>query len=165
MKLRIEKALSIAIICLFLSLGASFVSAEASFDEITLDPTEPEVLSTFTITAKITSGETIQEVKAIIQECKEGFCYSGEEVTLTKVSDGEYEGTATLTHEDADELKYHVEAKINDVWEESSSLEIDLSTASGNNNDDSKNTPGFEIVVFIAALFVSLILIRKKRLQ
>lgn len=151
----------------FLSLVTSvnlIVGAETTFDEITLDPINPSALSTFTIAAKITSDESIQEVKAVIEECKEGFCYTGEEIILTETSDGEYKGTATLSHDDAIELKYHVKAEIDGSWIESSTTQIDLSTGggNGNDNDNSKNTPGFELMVFIGALLVCMILLRKR---
>jgi hypothetical protein len=150
----------------FLSLIISanlIVGAETTFDEITLDPTNPSALSTFTINAKITSDEIIQEVKAVIEECKEGFCYTGEEIIFTETSDGEYEGTATLSHDDAIELKYYVKAKIDGSWIESSTTQIDLSTGGGNVNGNSKNTPGFELIFSLMAIIIGFVLFRRKR--
>jgi len=76
-----------------------------------------------------------------------------------------YRTDVTLKHSDATYITIKVLAKINDVWQVSSEKKVNLSVTPDGNNGDDNGTPGFELVVFVAAIGVSLILIGRKRVK
>jgi hypothetical protein len=71
----------------------------------------------------------------------------------------------TLKHSDATYITIKVVAKINGAWQESSQKKVNLSVTPDGNNGDDNGTPGFELVVFVIAIGISLILIRRKRVK
>jgi len=165
---KISKQIMILLSFMMLISITNLVYAEPTIENIKVDPAEPEPLSTVDIKCDVTADEEIQGVKAIFEECKQGFCYTGEEKILTNDSGNSYSGSYTLTHDDATTLKYHVEVKTDDVWTKSETTQIDLKTSSNDNNnngDNSNNTPGFTIIFFIAALFIVLAIFSKKRFR
>jgi len=149
-------------------LGATAVTAadtaETPFGTITVTPSAPAALSTVTISVPI-SGDVPSEVRVTVEECNgnTGVCYPDKQnVTMSLVSSSIYRTDVTLKHSDATYLTINVVAKINGVWQESSEKKVNLSAANGNNGDDN-GIPGFEAVVFVIAISVSLILISRKR--
>ena len=134
---------------------------------ITVTPSAPVALSTVTISVPI-SGEAPSEVRVIVEECNgnTGICYPDvQNVSMPLASSSIYRTDVTLKHSDATYLTVKVLAKINDVWQESSEKKVNLSVTPDGNNGDDNGTPGFELVVFVAAIGVSLLLIGRKRVK
>ncbi len=134
---------------------------------ITVSPSAPAALSTVTISVPI-SGEEPSEVYVNVEECngKTGICYPDiQNVSMPLTSSSIYRTDVTLKHTDATYITITVAAKINDAWQESSQKKVNLSVTPNGNNGGDKGTPGFEMVVFVAAIGVSLILINRKRVQ
>jgi len=114
------------------------------------------------------SGEEPSEVYVNVEECngKTGICYPDiQNVSMPLTSSSIYRTDVTLKHTDATYITITVAAKINDAWQESSQKKVNLSVTPNGNNGGDKGTPGFEMVVFVAAIGVSLILINRKRVQ
>lgn len=149
-------------------LGATTVIAaniaESPFGTITVTPSAPAALSTITISVPI-SGDIPSEVRVTVEECNgnTGICYPDKQnVTMPLVSSSIYRTDVTLKHADATYITINIVANINGVWLQSAQKKVDLSASNGNNGKD-KGIPGFEAVVFVVAIGVSLIVISRKR--
>ena len=152
--------------------GAATCSAGttgASFGNINVSPSSPAALSTITISIDI-SDETPSEVRVTVEECNghTGVCYPDlQNVSMSLVSAGNYETDITLKHADATYITCQVVAKISGTWESSTKKNVTLSentNGNTNGNDDNK-TPGFEVILFVIAVGVSLIVIGRKRVK
>jgi len=166
---KIRYILLTTIIVSLIVVNASMCFAAPTIDQITLDPDIPKPMSTVTFTVTISDHETVDSVYLIIEECKSGFCYIDPDSnkTMDKKTDGEYQLEVTLGHDDANEIKYHVEVKSNGDWSSTSITEIDLDTSSSSNdnsNNGSGSTPGFELIFSLMAIIIGVILFRRKRL-
>ena len=159
---------------LFLIAASNLAIAVEPIVEYTINPTEPEKLSTITITATITTDINISEVRLIVQECSPQICYSpGFNVSMTQTTSIEYQGQVTLTHDDSTYIKYYVEILAENIWYNNYTINQltltipstgdtgDNGTNNGDNNDN--DTPGFELLTFIIAIAIITLLIRKKR--
>ncbi len=161
--------------------------AEPVVDSITFDPEMPKGQGSFTATVQITSEEAIEEVYfEVLGECNrtEGICYQGttQNISLSQVEDtSTYQGTITLTHEKASYIEYQITVSAGGSWTSSEKTEIDLDTTPKDTNGDNGNggtngdngnggtngdeTPGFESIVLIGALIISLVALRKRRFR
>jgi hypothetical protein len=173
-----KKTIVIGIVFSIAVLASSISSAELIaiedpvVSEITFYPLEPYALSTINFTAAITSEQTVENVRIIVQECYEGLCYSdmiNESMTTT---DGTtYHGTVTLTKNDATYIKYHVEYVLNGIFNTSQTTRLNLSESpnpddNGNNGGgDHQKTPGFELLSFLVVIGLGALILRKKRLR
>jgi hypothetical protein len=165
-----RKVIIASIVILGLCLMNTNVLADPTVDSVTTDPPNPKQQSTITVTAKVT-GDDVQSVVLWIGECSsaDGICFIWEDYEMSLNPDGEWEKTATLkdTSGRADYISYKFDIDDGgtiynldtiDDWE------IDLTIESGNGGDDDDNgSPGFEILTFIVAIGVALILIKRKR--
>jgi hypothetical protein len=152
-------------------LGATFVSAATAgltFGEITLSPTAPTALSTVTL-SMILSGDAPSEVRVTVEECngRTGICYPDiQNVSMSLFSAGNYKTNVTLKHADATYITCQVVAKTSGTWTSSPKKNVNLSeNTNGNDGNDDKKTPGFEVVLFIIAIGVSLIVLARKRFK
>jgi hypothetical protein len=152
-------------------LGATFVSAATAgptFGEITLSPTAPTALSTVTLSV-ILSGDAPSEVRVTVEECngRTGICYPDiQNVSMSLFSAGNYKTNVTLKHADATYITCQVVAKTSGTWTSSPKKNVNLSEdTNGNDGNDDKKTPGFEVVLFIIAIGVSLIVLARKRFK
>ena len=152
-------------------LGATFVSAATAgptFGEITLSPTAPTALSTVTLSVTL-SGDTPSEVRVTVEECngRTGICYPDiQNVSMSLFSAGNYKTNVTLKHADATYITCHAVAKTSGTWTSSPEKKINLSeNTNGNDGNDDKKTPGFEVVLFLIAIGVSLIVLARKRVK
>jgi hypothetical protein len=151
-------------------LGATAVIATGTglpIGTITVSPSAPAALSTVTISVPI-SGEAPSEVRVSVEECNgnTGVCYPDiQNVSMPLASSSIYRTDVTLKHSDATYITIKVVAKINGVWQESSQKKVNLSVTPDGNNGDDNGTPGFELVVFVIAIGISLILIHRKRVK
>jgi hypothetical protein len=155
-------------------LGATFVSAATAgptFGEITLSPAAPTALSTVTLSV-ILGGDTPSDVRVTVEECngRTGICYPDiQNVSMSLFSAGNYKTNVTLKHADATYITCQVVAKTSGTWTSSPKKNVNLSentngNHNGNNGNDDK-TPGFEVVLFIIAIGLSLIVLGRKRVK
>jgi len=155
------------------ALGTSMASAAAAEPVIgipVLIPNTPTALSTIRFSVDVT-GDDITFVKINVEECdgKTGICYPEQNITMNKISNITYAQNVTLTHSDATYITYSVGVQYGLLWKNSTRIKLNLSeqqppdhnqtNGSGNN----KKIPGFELVVVVAAVAVSLILVGRKR--
>jgi len=157
----------IIIISIIGTITGLVVAAGVTFGAITVTPSEPAALSTVTISVPI-SGEAPSEVRVTVEECngRTGICYSDiQNVSMPLISSSIYRTDVTLKHSDATYITCKIVAKISGVWQESSEKRVNLSENTNGNNGDGKKTPGFEIVVFVIAIGISLIVIGRKRVK
>jgi hypothetical protein len=151
-------------------LGATFVSAATAgptFGGITVSPTSPTALSTVTLSV-ILSGDTPSEVRVTVEECngRTGICYPDiQNVTMSLFNAGNYKTNVTLKHADATYITCHVVAKTSGTWTSSPEKKINLSENTNGNDGNDDKTPGFEVVLFIIAIGVSLIVLARKRVK
>jgi hypothetical protein len=160
----------IPIIVVISIIGAIAISAtdiESSIGNITVSPSEPAALSTITISAEV-SGEAPSEVRVTVEECNgnTGVCYPDiQNVSMSRLSAGNYQTDVTLKHSDATYITCKVIAKISGTWK-SSEKKVNLSeNTNGNNGDDDNKTPGFEVIILLIAIGVSLIVMSRKRVK
>lgn len=161
------------LIAIMLSVfGAAVCSAGTAgvtFGNINISPSSPAALSTITISIEI-SDETPSEVRVTVEECNghTGVCYPDiQNVSLSLLSAGNYETDVTLKHADATYITCQVVAKISGTWESSARKNFTLSENTNGNTDGNgdNNTPGFEVILFVIAVGVSLIVIGRKRFK
>jgi len=167
------KHLSITIV-LFLSLCLSTfsVNADPTIETIITDPSEPKLLSTFTVIATIT-GENINSVNVTISECTDGppaQCYKAHaNIPMSLNNDGKYEAEVTLTgtQDDIDHVQYLFVINDNGTEYQIGDLKtyLNLETDNGGNNNDGTGdgTPGFEFIIVLTAVFISIIFLKRKR--
>jgi hypothetical protein len=159
---------------LFLGLSISTVSADPTVGSIVTVPSSPEPLSTITIIVPIT-GENISSVKVVVSECnyEEELCYvSSQPTEMTLNDNGGYEAEITLQDDlgRSDHLQYAF--IVNDsgvdyrLEDEAWTTDLDLGngdTPSDGDNGGDNGTPGFELSILLIAVFVSIILLKRKR--
>ena len=152
-----------------LYLSSINVTAEPVVD-ISVIPEEPEPLDTLTFTATVTSDEDIDEVNLIIKECKYNPDLCFKRTIVPMMLDGKsYQAEYELEYSDATYISYYLEIISGDYTNDTEQINLTLKIDSSNENtneadsDDEDKSPGFEIIIFIAAVLIIFILIRKKR--
>jgi len=159
-----KNILMATIIIIGLFVSNSIVIAIPVVEDVTINPMEPTPLSTVTITATITNGEGIDEVHLMIQECKSDvLCFFMENHTMNLVN-GEYQYNYKLQHEDATLFKYNFVILSNGKWfitEETTDVYLKLD--SGDSGNGGNDTPGFELILLLIAIFVGVFLLKRKR--
>jgi hypothetical protein len=156
-------------------LGSTFgsaVAAATTFGEIKLTPPAPTALSSVSISLNI-SGDAPLAVNIIVQECNggTGICYPDEQnVTMSETTTGHYEVSVTLKHSDATYITCIAYAKTTAGWIHSAEKKVNLSESpSDGNQTDGGSTngksPGFEIVVFVVATGICLLVLGRKRFR
>ncbi|OGS41124.1 MAG: hypothetical protein A3K77_00320 [Euryarchaeota archaeon RBG_13_31_8] len=156
---------AIIFLCLFLSIFN--VNANPTIENITTNPVKPKPLSTFTVIASIT-GENIISLNVTISECTEqppAQCFkSHPNIPMTLNDNGKYEAEVTLTgtQDSIDHVQYLF--IINDNGNEyqigDMKTYLDIET---NNNGSDNGSPGFELIILLIAMFISLIFFKRKR--
>jgi hypothetical protein len=143
---------------------AGSVVAVTSGDVI-VSPSSPTALSTITISTTL-SGQAPSEVRVTVEECNgnTGICYPDiQNVSMTLVNSGNYETDVTLKHSDATYITCQVVVKAGGTWSSYTKKNVNLSQNPNGNGDD--HIPGFEILLFIVAVGISLFILRRKRVQ
>lgn len=168
MKETIKKISIIIILFLSLCLSTFNVKADPIIENITTNPVKPEKLSTFTIIATI-SGENINSVTVTISECTYGppeQCFIAHPNIIMNLNDeGKYEAEVTLTGTQAsiDHVQYLFVINDNGVEYQVGDLKTYLKTDNGNNDGGDNGSPGFELIILIAAVLISYIILKRKR--
>jgi hypothetical protein len=155
------------VICVFGATAGSALAAGPTFGGITVSPTSPTALSTVTLSV-ILSGDTPSEVRVIVEECngRTGICYPDiQNVSMSLFSAGNYKANVTLKHADATYITCQVVAKTSGTWTSSLKENVNLSENTNGNDGNDDKTPGFEVVLFIIAIGVSLIVLARKRVK
>ncbi len=169
--LRNISIVSIIFLCLFFSMNSA--SAQISLEDISIDPVEPEPQSTITITATFSNYDEVTNVNIKVKECRDVVpvvCFSEQNKTMVGEGSGVYTVTLTLNEEQATYIQYSFEVSSGDTFEtlsDEDNWKYDLKTSTdngGNGGSDDNNTPGFEILVALAAIAILSIIIKRKRL-
>ena len=140
--------------------------AEPVVGDVTLDPSNPAPQSDVTFSVDI-DGDSISSVRLIISECNKeiGVCHAPpQNVSMKKIDDNYYEAKVTLKHDDVTSITYHVVIKSDDKWIKYDEYTTVLSINSGDsdsNKNGSNDTPGFEIIVFLIAIYLVISLYKK----
>ena len=163
-----KKILIVTIVILGLCMLNANIMAEPVVEEVTIDPAEPTPSSTVTITATITGEDDIDAVHLTIQECKgETLCFRKDTKTMNLV-DGNYQYAYKLQHEDATFFKYNFSILSNGEWFVTEQINVTLKQDSSNGDTnggdgDGSGTPGFELIPLLIAIFVGVLLLKRKR--
>jgi len=149
-------------------LLSNFVTAETEI-EVDVQPAEPAPASSITITASITSEKNIDRVYIEMQECKEDLCFQKDNVSMTKTNNN-YQKQYQLVMTEATYFKYSLAILFEDgSWfNQSEKTEITLKPSSnGTNggNNGGNDSPGFELILLFAAISLTIVLFRRKRLK
>jgi hypothetical protein len=84
---------------------------------------------------------------------------------MSLFSAGNYKANVTLKHADATYITCQVVAKTSGTWTSSLKENVNLSENTNGNDGNDDKTPGFEVVLFIIAIGVSLIVLARKRVK
>jgi len=156
-------------LCIFVvsMLGATVgqaIALEPKVETVSLNPSNPTVQSTVTVTATI-SGDDIEAVHFTYKECDPEICKFTKNISLIETSGGIYEATFTLTYDKATYITYYFNIQSAGGWTKTDDVDVTLlpkQNGDSNGNGDNK-TPGFELVVVLAAVGILMILFGKKR--
>jgi hypothetical protein len=143
------------------------VLADPTVVRVTIDPAKPLPLSTITINTTILSNETIDEVRLIVQECREDVCFvNGFNISMEKTANDTYQGQCTLIEEEATQIKYYLRVACNETWYTSNITFIPLAVEAKNNTSqdphDPPSTPGFELILVVCAIALVFLWKRKR---
>ena len=150
-------------------IGAIVGSAAGALpSNIVVTPSSPTPLSTISISVTY-SGVTPSQVRVTVEECNgdTGICYPDiQNVSMSLVSTGTYKTNMTLKHSDATYITCEVLVQADGVWTSYEKKNVTLSVnTNGGNGDDGNTIPGFEVILFTAAVCASLILVGRKRVK
>jgi len=148
-----KKILTATIVLLGLCISSAIVYAEPVVEDVTIEPAEPEVLGTVTITATITSEDEITEVTMKIHECDPTMCMPTETYEMDYVN-GEYTATHDLSYNKATYFGYSFIITSNGNETETDFENVTLKPAenggdnggNGGDGDGNGGIPGFELV-------------------
>ena len=139
------------LLCLFLFLSIVNIASAANpnVGEIKLVPANPAPKSDVTISTDVTGGD-VTKVRLIINECNKetGICHLPRNISMSKKSGNTYEAQVTLEWQDVTSITYHIRVESDGKWFEFGEHTTKLSTGS----NDSNNSPGFELFIFLIAI-------------
>ena len=177
MKKTKQVLMTTSIIGLLLIAGGLLTAAQPTIEEITVSPDEPEPKSEVTFIATITSEESLDQVNIIVRECRkvEGqeLCFVDSFNESMSFFENTYRTVLTLKHDNATYIKYNLVIESNGTWYEYDPIKLDLTVeptngdgnGDGNNGNGDNGTPGFEVIPFLIAVVIGVLLFRRKRLQ
>jgi hypothetical protein len=152
----ITRVLLFAFVFLVVSTSSSMVFADPTVVQVTIDPAQPLPLSTLTFTAMLSINETIDDIRLIVQECKEDLCFVHDfNVSMEKITNDIYQGRCTLIEEEATQIKYHLKIVCNETWYSSNITLLPLADTKKNTSQEPNNrisTPGFEVTLIILSI-------------
>jgi uncharacterized membrane protein YeaQ/YmgE (transglycosylase-associated protein family) len=163
--------LFVIVIGIITATFGSAVATEPILGEVTLNPEHPTKLSKITFSANVI-GEDIKTVKIVVLECNatSGICQSNRDnQTMQHIEGSLYRSNVTLDYAPASYITYWVYVESNTgitiTLPDAHGVKINLSATSNNGNSDGKKSPGFEVVLFIAAVCGAMILLGRKRFR
>jgi hypothetical protein len=151
----------------------SALAAEPILGEVTYTPEHPTKLSKITFSANII-GEDLKTVRIVVLECNAttGVCQNNRDNQTMEHIDGSlYRANVTLDYSPASYITYWVFVESNTgattTLPDIHGVKVNLSVTpnNGNNGDGEKKSPGFEAVLFIAAVCGVVILLGRKRFR
>jgi len=159
--------------CLVLNISSPAMAAEPVLGEVTLSPEHPTKLTTVTFTVNVI-GEDISLAKVVVKECDKTSCQRTlDNVTMQSLGGTRYRANVTLDYPTATYITYWVyierTAGPTAVLPDSHGVIVNLTASpsdgnqSGNNSNNGKKQPGFEVALFIAAVGGALILAGRRR--
>ena len=164
-----NKILTATIVLLGLCISSTVAMAEPVVEDVTINPAEPEVLETITITATITSDEDIDEVIIRIKECDENMCKPTDSFEMDLVN-GKYTLTHDLTYAQATYFGYQFIITSNGNETETDFVNVTIKPAenggnggNGSNGNGNGGIPGFELVPLFVATLIIIFYLRRKR--
>lgn len=159
----------IIVLCVFVvgMIGTTIgqaIAADPLVESVSLNPSNPTVQSTVTVTATI-SGDDIDIVHFIYKECDPEICKLTQNISLDETSEGVYQATFTLTYDQATYITYYLNIRSAGGWTKTDGVDVTLQPKQngGSNGDGNNGSPGFELVIVLVAVGVLLIFIGKKR--
>jgi len=165
-----KNILIVSIVFLGLCLSSNGVVAEFVVEDVDITPSQPEPLSTITITATITSDEVIGTVNLVIKECRgtpeeSGLCYTPETYEMIPSGDDTYTVDYDLHYSDAGYFGYHFEVDGVSSTEEDTNVVLKVKANNGGDDDgdDDNGSPGFELISLLIAVAIGVILLKRKR--
>jgi hypothetical protein len=165
-------------IIVFVALAVMFffgtsigVAVAPTIEEITLSPPDPTPQSTIIFSVDI-SGNNISSVRLWLQECNNTICFIPvQNVSMAfDSSSDKYETQITLARPETTYIDYNVQVNYIGGFIKSTTTKLYLAENSngdqnGGNGNTDKKTPGFELVSFIVAAGLAVLLLRRKRLR
>jgi hypothetical protein len=147
---------------------ASVTATDPTIGTVTITPTEPAPQSNINFSVTII-GEGITSVYLHYKECNAQICKVFKNISMEKVSGNLYEETITLTWDQATFITYNFEINSNGTWTPTKYVNVTLkkpTNGNGNNtNGNDHKQPGFEILFFIAAIGISVMIIGRRRFR
>jgi len=162
----------LSILCVMpIILGMCFSSVTAidpTIGTVTITPESPAPQSDINFSITII-GEEITSVYLHYKECNAQICKVFKNVSMEKVSGNLYEKTITLTWDQATYITYNFDINSNGTWTPTKFVNVTLKKPTNGNGNNTNGTnheqPGFEILFFIAAIGISVIIIGRKRFR
>jgi hypothetical protein len=165
--------LFIIVISIITTTFGSALAAEPILGEVTLNPEHPTKFQKITFTANVI-GEDIKTVKIIVLECNAttGVCQNNRDnQTMQHIEGSLYRTNVTLDFAQSSYINYWVYVESNTgattTLPDTQGVKLNLSVTSNNGNNDNggMKSPGFEVVLFIAAVCAAMILLARKRFR
>jgi hypothetical protein len=162
-----KKTILYAVI-IVLVLSFFMLNSVALMINVTVTPEEPEPLSTVKINANITIEENIEQVYIKIGECEGlSLCHSIQNLSMQK-NKTLYSISYQLLYPEATFFKYSLNIKTEERWIETEYVNYSLETEdeennnAGSTNNDDNAISGFGIILFLVALFLSFVKVKKR---
>ncbi|MBS3778351.1 MAG: hypothetical protein KGY50_03550, partial [Candidatus Thermoplasmatota archaeon] len=138
---------------------------EPVVEELYYYPMKPLPLSTITCNAGIYNNSTeIEEVRLIVQECMQDFCYMSQNVSMNYTYSccmDFYNAELDLTNENATQVKYHLEIMSNGTWHEYDQNVISLSRPAKKETDNTmeNTTSGFDLFLLSLSVIAAILVV------
>jgi len=153
------------------SVISGLVSAEAIVENVYVNPENPTKLSDVTITTSFAGINESDNITLYIKECDEntGLCDQPFSMLMTGTNSNNFSADFSLEFETATYFDYWFVVERNggttDIKDDS--YNVQMASSSGDDNDpqnggDSKAVPGLEMTIFLVAIFIGLIYLRKR---
>ena len=113
-KRNIVRMIQLFVIWMLILLVVPIINAEPTVE---ITPTKPKVNADVTFEVDLT-GENVQNAYLWIQECNgnTGICYTDQNLSMTETSEGMYEVSTKLEHDDATYFQYSVFVDTGSNW-------------------------------------------------
>lgn len=145
--------------------------AEPNVETVSINPETPTKLSDVTITTAFTGVNESDNITVYIKECDEntGLCDQPFSVEMKRTNSDYYSADFSLEFDTATYFDYWFVVEKNggttDIKDDSYNVQLASSSGDDNdpqNGDDGKGVPGFEITLFLVAIFIGLICLTKR---
>ena len=156
----------ILLLCILL-LSAVTIKAVPTIEGVFVDPPQPSPLSAVKFIVGVNSNDSIDDVRLIVQEYRDDLCFaSGFNISMNMTFSccmEYYEVKIKLIHENATQIKYHLEILNNETWYDFETKFVSLvvnendSANSTVSNSNDRSAPGFEVIIVISSIAIIII--------